>query len=239
MVQLTIYSLGAGIATLIGALAVLARGQMPRRTITRLMGFGSGVLIGTAFLHLMPGSIERAAIPAGWAMLGSFLVFIAIEQFVHSRSCSNHSTCKVGVIGTMAFVALTVHSLVDGVAIAAGLRVSSALGLTAAIAVIAHEVPEGVTSVSMFTAAGYRRGLTLLLSTLVAVATPIGAFGAWFWTRGVSEITLAVLLGIAAGSFIYVATADILPRLHEEQDKPSFLYLLLGVAIPVALLFVE
>ena len=81
--------------------------------------------------------------------------------------------------------------------------------------------------------------MTLLLSTLVAVATPVGAFGVWFWTKGVSEITLAVLLGIAAGSFIYVATADILPRLHEEQDKPSFLYLLLGVAIPVALLFLE
>lgn len=239
MVLLIIYGLGAGLATLAGALAVLARRELPARTVTRLMGFGSGVLIGTAFLHLIPESIETAPGGAAWALLVGLLVFIAIEQFVHSRSCPEHTTCKFGVIGTMAFIALTVHSLVDGVAIAASLRVSSVLGLTTALAVVAHEVPEGITAVSMFTASGYNRRLTLALASVVALATPFGAFAAWHWTTGVSETVLAVLLGIAAGSFIYVATADILPRLHEEQDKPSFLYLLLGVAIPVALLLLE
>ena len=240
MIQLVIYSLAAGIATFAGALAVLSRRVLSRRTITRLMGFGSGVLAGAAFLHLIPGSIELAPLAAGWAMLASLLLFIAIEQFVHARAAHHHHHIQMaGVVGIMGFIALFVHSLMDGLAITAGFRASQELGLAAAVAVIGHEVPEGVTSVSMFAAAGYARRLTLLLASAVAFATPAGAIVSWFWTRGVGEPALAALLGFAAGSFIYVATADILPRLHEERDIPAFLYLLLGVAIPVLLLILE
>ncbi len=239
MAQLIIYSLGAGIATLAGALVVLARGHLADKTITRLMGFGSGVLISAAVLHLIPGSVERAPAAAGWALLLGLLVFIAIEQFVHSRACHDHQHCPVGTVGLMAFAALFVHSLVDGLALTAGFRASEGLGLVAALAVIAHEVPEGITSVSLFEAARYDRRLTLLLAAAVALATPTGAIASWFWTEHISSEALAVLLSFAAGSFIYVATADILPRLHGEQDRPAFLYLLLGVAVPAALLFLE
>ena len=240
MLQLIIYSLAAGIATFAGALAILARKQLSPQTITRLMGFGSGVLAGAAFLHLVPGSIELAPFAASWAMLASLLLFIAIEQFVHARAVHHHHHVHdAGVVGIMGFIALSVHSLIDGLAITAGFRTSQELGLAAAVAVIGHEVPEGVTSVSMFTAAGYTRRLTLLLASVVAFATPGGAIVSWFWTAGVGEPALAVLLGFAAGSFIYVATADILPRLHEMRDIPAFLYLLLGAVIPMLLLLLE
>lgn len=242
MVQLIIYSLGAGIATLMGALVVLAKGELSSHTITRLLGFGSGALIGAAFLHLIPGAVERTPIGAGWALLCGLLLFIAIEHIVVVRAHphpQHHRIDRAETIGLVGFTALLVHSLVDGLAIAAGFRASPELGLAAAIAVIAHEVPEGVTSVSLFSSAGYDRRLTLLLAAAVAIATPGGALISWYWTAHISQETLAVLLAFAAGSFIYVATADILPRLHEERDRPAFLYLLLGVAIPAALLFLE
>lgn len=239
MVLLAIYSLIAGVATFAGALVILALRELSRRTVTRLMGFGSGVLVATASLHLIPGSVEMSPLAAGWALLISFLLFMGVEQFVHSRSCLHYGECKVGVIGTMAFVALFIHSLVDGLAIAAGLRASPELGLATAAAVIAHEVPEGITSVSLFRAAGYTGRLTFGLASAVAFATPAGAFAAWHWTAGVTDPVLAMLLAFAAGSFIYVAAADILPRLHEEQDVPAFLYLMLGVMAPVMVLLME
>ena len=242
MLQLIVYSMTAGTATLAGALAVMARRELPRLTIARLMGFGSGVLISAAFLHLIPGSVERSPVAASWAMLASLLLFIAIEHVVVTRAHphpAHHRIAAVETIGLVSFVALSIHSLVDGLAIAVGLRASPELGLAAAIAVISHEVPEGITSVSLFAAAGYTRRLTLTLASVVAFATPGGALASWFWTAGVTEQTLAALLGFAAGSFIYVAAADILPRLHEERDFPSFLYLLLGTAIPVGMLFLE
>lgn len=239
MFPLVFYALTAGLATFVGAAAVLIRREMARHTLTRLMGFGSGVLISAAFLHLIPESLERSAAAGAWGMLLSMLLFIAIEQFVHARTCQHHGECTVEVVGVMAFTALFVHSLVDGLAIAAGLRASPELGLTMTIAVIAHEVPEGTTSVSLFRAAGYSRGRTFLLASLVAFATPFGAFAAWFWTAGIGEAALGALLGFAAGSFIYVATADILPRLHEEQDIPAFVYILVGAVIPMLLLFLD
>ncbi len=242
MVQLIAYSMTAGIATLAGALVILARGPLERKTVARMMGFGSGVLTGAAFLHLIPSSVERSPIIAGLAMLTSFLIFIAIEHVVVIRAhphVEHHPIGRVEAIGVVGFIALTVHSLVDGLAIAVGFRVSQEIGLAAAVAVIAHEVPEGITSVSVFTAAEYRRRLVLILSIIVAMATPAAAIVSWFWTKGITQEALAFLLAFAAGSFIYVPAADILPRLHEERDIPSFLYLLLGVAIPAALLFWE
>ena len=242
MTQLLIYSITAGLATLGGAVAVLARGPLERKTITRLMGFGSGVLVGAAFLHLIPGSVERSPLAAGWGMLISLLLFIGIEHVVVVRAHphrAHHEISSVETIGLVGFIALAVHSLVDGLAIAVGFRASPELGLAASAAVIAHEVPEGVTSVSLFSAAGYSRGLILVLASIIALATPAGAFVSWFWTAGIGDQTLAFLLGLAAGSFIYVAAADILPRLHEERDRPAFLYLLLGTAIPVAVLFLD
>jgi len=242
LLELVIYSMAAGLATLAGAVIVLSRGPLARKTVARLLGFGSGALSGAAFLHLIPGSVERSPLVAGWAMLIGLLLFIAIEHVVVIRAHphpAHHQRDRAETIGLVGFVALSIHSLVDGLAIAVGFRVSPELGLAAAVAVIAHEVPEGVTSISLFSAAGYSRALAFILAAIVAFATPAGALVSWFWTGGVSRQTLAFLLGFAASSFIYVATADILPRLHEERDVLAFLYLLLGAAIPVLLLFVE
>lgn len=238
MTQIVVYSLAAGIATLAGAAAILSLGRLSRKTTSRLMGFGSGVLAAAAFLHLIPDSVEMSPSRAGWALLVGLLFFIAVEQFVHTRTWEHHHH-PADVVGVMGFIALFIHSLVDGLAITVGFRASHELGLVTAVAVIAHEVPEGITSVSLFRTAGYAPKIVFLLALLVAVATPGAALISWFSTSEISSDTLAILLAFAASSFIYVATADILPRLHEQRDIPSFLYLLLGVLIPVVLTLIE
>ncbi|MHB0913777.1 MAG: ZIP family metal transporter [Armatimonadota bacterium] len=240
MLQLTLYSVLAGAATLAGAIAVLLRRTLSGKVVLVLMGFGAGVLLSAAFLHLIPDAALLSANRTAWALLGSFLAFYAIEQGVSARLHVHElETHYVGRVGVMAFIALFIHSLVDGLGIASTLRISPELGFTTALAVVAHEVPEGIVSVALFTAGGFNRRLVFGLAAGVALATPLGAFASWFWTAGLAPSALAALIGVAAGSFLYVAAVDLLPVLHEKRDPAAFAALLAGVAVPIALLFIE
>jgi len=84
-------------------------------------------------------------------------------------------------MGLVAFAALTLHSLVDGLAVAASFGASAGLGLVAAFVVTVHEFPEGLSMAAIALGAGYGRQRAFLLSLVVALATPLGR---WLPTRG-------------------------------------------------------
>lgn len=232
MTQVFLYSLLAGTATVIGSLFVLYRAGGQRQALQRVMAFASGVLLGAAFLHLIPEAVEQARLPAAWGLVIGFAVFFALEQVTFSHACPEYcENCPAHPMGLVAFVALTLHSLVDGLAVAAGFGVSAGLGLVAAFAVIVHEIPEGLAMTAIALAAGYGRKKTLLLSLVVALETPLGALLAYAGVTGITGSLLALLLGIAAGSFLYVGATDILPQLHRQRIRGAFALFMAGLGL--------
>lgn len=230
MAQVFLYSLLAGSATVIGSLYVLYRAGNSKKNLYRLMAFAAGVLLGAAFLHLIPEAIEQSGQAASWGLVIGFAAFFTLEQVTFSHACPEYcQDCPVHPMGLVAFVALTVHSLVDGLAVAVGFGVSAGLGLAAAFAVIIHEIPEGLTMTAIALAAGYGRKKALVLSLVVALATPLGALIAYAGVTGVTGSLLALLLGVAAGSFLYVGAADILPQLHREHVRGAFALFIVGL----------
>jgi len=174
--------------------------------------------------------MEQARRPAAWGLVIGFAAFFALEQVTFSHACPEYcEDCPVHPIGLVAFIALTLHSLIDGLAVAAGFGVSTGLGLVAAFAVIVHEIPEGLSMTAIALAAGYGRKKAMVLSLVVALATPVGALIAYAGVTGIAGSLLALLLGIAAGSFLYVGAADILPQLHREQVRGAFALFIVGL----------
>lgn len=78
-------------------------------------------------------------------------------------------------------------------------------------------------------AAGYGRKRALVLSLVVVLATPLGALIAYAGVTGIARPLLALLLGVAAGSFLYVGAADILPQLHQQQVRGAFALFVVGL----------
>lgn len=227
-----LYSLLAGTATVMGSLFVLYRAGNKRINLYGLMAFAAGVLLGAAFLHLIPEAMEQAGRPAAWGLVIGFAAFFALEQVTFSHACPEYcQDCRVHPMGLVAFAALSLHSLVDGLALAAGFGVSTGLGVSAAFAVIIHEIPEGLSMTSIALTAGYSRKKALVLSLVVALATPLGAMIAYAGVTGIAEPLLALLLGVAAGSFLYVGAADILPQLHREQLRGTFTLFIAGMGL--------
>lgn len=232
MPQVFFYSLLAGTSTVVGSLFVLYQAGGKQIGLYRLMAFAAGVLLGAAFVHLIPEAVKRGEHLAAWGLVIGFAAFFALEQVTFSHACPEYcEDCPVHLMGLIAFAALTLHSLVDGLAVAASFGTSAQLGLVAAFAVIVHEFPEGLAMTAIALGAGYGRQRAFLLSLVVALATPLGAVVAYAGVRGIASPALGLLLGLAAGSFLYVGATDILPQLHRQQDTGAFALFLVGLGL--------
>ncbi|HVV51217.1 MAG TPA: ZIP family metal transporter [Polyangia bacterium] len=196
-----------GCAGLVGALVPERRLERSRHA---LLGFASGVLLGTTFLDLLPEAFGAA--PRG-AVLGliatSFAVMAGLEWALGRRRLD---TLKGGRLAAMLLGADAFHNAADGAAIAASFLVSPRLGIITAVAVIAHEVPEELADYILLRSSALTRAWALVAMTGVQLTAAVGAaitlLSAAAW-RNVSGLAL----GIAAGTFLYIAVADLLPAL--------------------------
>ncbi len=229
--NIIIYSLVAGFATILGILLVQHAKSFVKKYSIYFVSFAAGVLIAFSLLHLIPDAIELYENALLIVLLG-FLIFYMIEHFIMRHSFHENYT-KEHASGNVAALGLFFHSLIDGVAIAAGFELSNELGIITTIAVIAHELPEGVASMAVLMHNKIKKGLTLFYAYSIALATPIGAILTLLFFKNINENVLGVLLALAAGSFIYVGASDLVPETHEEYDKKNALFFILGIIFVV------
>src|SRR5262249_3969815 len=149
-------SLAAVLSTVGGGSLVLSQQDWVKRHIWRFLAFGSGTLLGITFLHLLPEAWSLNARWAGGAVLAAFLLFFSVVGFLVVHPCSEMAEdCHVHSLGYGAFIALFLHSLADGLAMAFSFLESTSLGWVVSIAVIVHKFSDGLTLSSLLRAAGH------------------------------------------------------------------------------------
>jgi zinc transporter ZupT len=153
-----------------------------------------------------------------------------MSNFEMLDSCSEYlEECRIHHLGWVALLALSAHSFIDGVNLGASFSAGERAGFAVGLALALHKVADGFTLTSLFGQAGYTHRRSLALLTFVALTTPVGAFLAASGYSHLPASAEAALLGFAAGSFIYIAAADILPRIHKNRDLPGLAYFCLGL----------
>jgi ZIP family zinc transporter/zinc and cadmium transporter len=241
ILNVLVYSLLAGLATLIGIGLLGLNEKRALRYSHYLNSFAGGVLLAVAFFHQMPEAAELAGpesaflyVAFGFAclyILESILVFHSgVEIHYHGEREEGRHRSKALV----AFTGLAFHSLLDGLIIAVGFGIDKRLGVLMAISVILHEVPEGTTSFSLLMGAMSRKA-ALWMSVIVAVATPVGAVLSLVAVPELTDVTTGRLLALAAGSFLYIAASDLVPETHGKQGLQNALCLLGGGALIYAI----
>lgn len=230
----------AGAATLSGVLLLTRRPEWSKRNSHFINSFAAGVILALAFFHLAPEAIELNEMAFIYILIG-FIAFFLIESvlilhsgaevhYKHEHKHIANSLVNKRTKGLVATIGLGFHSLIDGVIIGVGFEVSTEIGILISIGVILHEFPEGITSISILLDAGVDRVVALRYAVIVAIATPIGAIGALLFITGVDEAVIGALLALAAGTFVYVSAADLIPELHERDNKLHVIILLAGIA---------
>jgi zinc transporter ZupT len=226
----------AGISV-IGGVAPLVR-TWSREKLTLLVSAGAGVLLGAAFVHMLPLAAESLGRAAGLPILAGFLAIFVLEQFFLVDPCEEVG-CEVHGFGFAAFLGITFHALIDGVAVGSSLIVPN-LAPPVFLAIVIHKIPAAFSLCSILLLAGYPRGRALLHICGYATATPIGAILSYLFLRGLNQEVIAVAIGVSAGSFLAIATSDLLPQVHRESAPrvATLALLLVGVAVMIGSGFV-
>jgi zinc and cadmium transporter len=205
------------------------------RLVPWLISYAVGTLLGVALLALLPealGSIPPTA--AMGTLLGGVLAFFLLEKLVLWRHCHDEQDCEVhtSTAASLVIVGDAFHTFVDGAVIAAAVVTSIPLGITTAVAVATHEIPQEVGDVAILLRAGYSRGRAFTVNLLSAFGGVLGAAAMLAASQALPNL-LPYVLSFAAGSFLYVAMADLIPDLHRGalQEGPARQLLLIGAGI--------
>jgi len=196
------------------------------------------MLLGATFFDLLPESVD-AAQSQGWSVRAMLLVLVIgfLGFYVAERVLVLHACVEADCaneahrrIGRMSAVGLIAHSTLDGAAIGAASLVNLRVGIVVALAIVAHDMSDGLNTMMLVTR-GEEAGRTdFLFLGMDAIAPVIGALLALRFLP--SPKWLAVFLALASGFFLYTATSDLLPEAHRRSPSPSVTILtIVGVSI--------
>jgi len=210
--------------------------------VKRLIGIAVGTLLGAVFFDLLPEAMESFDEPrtASMIILASIFSFFIIEKIIHYHHCTcndgEHGHSKAHLI-TNNLVGDGLHNFVDGTIIASAFLVDVRLGIGTTIAVALHEIPQEVSDFSILVYAGLTPIKAALYNILFGLTSVLGAILVFTIANSVAQI-VPVLIAAAAGNFIYLAMADLIPELHHEDDARRIWPQLLWVGSGIALIYV-
>ena len=183
------YALLSALANVAGALAVAGRARRGLELLDALIAIAAGFMISVALTQLVPEALARGSSSAPVVMLVGYLAVHFTQHTLTTHFHFGEETHRVTTaISMSALAGLLMHTFVDGVAIAAGFTVGPELGILVFIAVVLHKLPEGLAIASLFLAAGQspQRAVAaagaLGLTTLLGVAVtnqvrPLAEYG--------------------------------------------------------------
>jgi len=221
---------------LLTASILLLVGQPLRnRVVPWLVSYAVGTLLGAALLGLTPEALASLPPPPVFgSLLAGIMTFFVLEKLVLWRHSHDDHECDVHrSTVTLVIVGDAVHTFVDGVVIAAAVLVSLPLGVTTALAVAAHEIPQEAGDFAILLAAGHSRARALLLNLSSATGGLLGAGAMLLFGEHVPN-ALPYILAFAAGNFLYVAMADLIPTLHRGTMDRNAVRQLLLIGLGVA-----
>ena len=221
---------------LLAASVFLLLGDSVRiKVVPWAISYAVGTLLGVALLALLPQALDRLppARALGMLLVG-VLAFFLLEKLVIWRHCHDAQECEVHTSSAASLVIVgdAFHTFVDGAVIAAAVITSIPLGITTALAVATHEIPQEVGDVAILLRAGFSRGRAFLLNLLSGIGGVLGAIGMLMASKSLPDL-LPYVLAFAAGNFLYVAMSDLIPDLHRGglEGGPFRQLLLIGAGI--------
>jgi len=219
------------------------------RLVPALVSFSTGVLLGAACLDLLPaafaGADSQRGVDLGLTLALGVLSFFALEKLIHWHhahdiepgSLTVASRAEERATAVMVLTGTSLHNLIAGVLLAAAVLAGHKTALLLFAAILAHHIPQQVGDLSVLVMTGMGRARALLLTIASSAALLVGGFLALVFLRGFPG-ALAYVLMLAGASLIYIALADLIPRLRgHHPDRRATLTVTL-VASGIALIYV-
>jgi len=206
---------------LVGAVTLALSATVLDRILLPLVGLAAGSLLGGAFFHMLPESVDALGNSLAvylWLMAG-FLAFFVLEQFLHWHHCHRAEHDQHRPLGYLILMADGLHNFIGGLAVGGAFIVDHRVGVVTWFVAAAHEIPQELGDFGVLVHSGWRKLAALAWNFASALTFLVGALLAYAVS---GRIAVAYLLPFAAGNFIYIAAADLLPQLAAQpraRDK--------------------
>lgn len=235
------------IISFIGIFTLGIKAKKLKTALIYIISFSAGTLLGDAFIHLLPETAEEFGLTPliSVYILGGITLFFVLEKFIHWQHCHSNLT-ETNHVHPFAYTNLVgdaVHNFLDGIIIAASYLASVPAGIATTIAVALHEIPQEIGDFGVLLHGGFSKTKALSLNFISALFAVLGAILTLLLTSSISNLEY-ILVPIAIGGFIYIASADLIPELHKHSQKihRSLLQLLafvIGIIVMALLLLLE
>lgn len=221
----------AALANVAGAAAVLSRREWSVRSLEFVLAFSAGFLVAVSLGDLVPEAITTGGASASWViLLGFVLVHLTQHVFVRHFHFGAETHQVERSVGVSALIGLTLHTFVDGVAIATSFAVATHLGVLVFAAIVLHKLPEGFAISSLFLAAGATRRAAMTAAASLGVATVAGALA-----TGLSTTLAAHGLALSAGVTLYVGASNLIPEFQGKRGWHHNAFFFAGCGVYSAL----
>ena len=266
--QLTIFCVLIALASLFGG-SLTSLVKLTHRRIQLTLSFVSGVMLGVALLALLPHSINLLGQPEAaliTCLIGLLFMFFMVrtfhfhqhdlavdsehshtqkdlcdhEQDQHHVHCDHHDgQLDFSWVGLC--FGLAVHTIIDGVALAAAVQTSSPIGYSIGgsgvfLAILLHKPLDALSITSLMSAKGWSSSRQLIVNLIFCLMCPLGAllfaitveqYADW------RDTVLGFSLAFSAGIFLCISLGDLLPEVHfHSHDRVQLsIMLLLGVLV--------
>lgn len=226
----------AGASDIFGGLLALRREHFddPRYIIA----FSSGIVVAAVFFELLPESV--AGVPEellrGQMLLlaAGFFSFYLVEKTIMLHACGEPE-CTTHAYSPTMVAGMAGDNVIDGVGIAAGYMLDPMIGIVITLVVVAHEIPQGITSAELLKHAGWKKRSIMKVLAIAGGAYVIGAAMA----SVISPEFFQGALAFVTGTFIYIGAADLMAEAHRKFNKWVVGSVLAGAAVMFALTAIE
>ena len=263
VISILLATFAAGIGSVwiaAGLMGLGMRSNAARPGAQNLLSLAAGALLATAFMHLLPEAFDsgRGAQPLFATLLVSVVFFFLLDKaelwhhghehhhghahhHAHDvQGHEHHDHARHGQAapprsgGWAVLAGDSVHCFGDGILIASAFVADARLGLVAAVAVLAHEVPHHIGDLAVLSQSSGSRRAALVKVSLAGAVTPLGGLVGWALVDRLQAL-LPFLLVVAGSSFIYVALADLIPQLQKRLGARETLAQVVWLALGILL----
>lgn len=231
------------ILALLGIFTFILKENIFQKFLVLLVSFAAGAFIGAAFFEFIPEILHEFEVHNGdltgpFLVTSGFVFFFILEEFLQWHHCHRtpyeHENEAKEAFSYLILISNGVHNFVDGLIVGAAFLVAIPLGIATSVAVAAHEIPQELGNFGILVYGGWEKMKALLVNLGASLMIVPGGIAAYYTAQFISPV---YLVGFAAGSFIYIGAADLIPEVHGEADlKKSMITVgmfLLGISIIV------
>ena len=221
MDPLLLWIVGSGLLmsaiALVGSVTLILSEQTLKRILLPLVAFAAGSLLGGAFFHMLPASFAAGIneITIYVLILAGFAVFFGLEQFLHWHHCHRADTECKKPLTYLILIGDGLHNFLGGLAVTGTFLIDIRLGIVTWLAAAAHEVPQELGDFGVLVHGGWPRGQALFYNLLSALTFLLGGIIAYLASF---RFDVSFLVPFAAGNFIYIGAADLIPEIKAHAD---------------------